>query len=211
MVYHAVFAGVCLPSLGQLVDQVHVPGKTPGAADASHRGQAAEVYSDADGNVPLLGRSHYFAHLVFISEVPRVQAQAIHAAFGALQRQLVVEVNISYQWNADLFLDFRHCLGGFHVGNRTADYFAARFFELVDLPDRRGHVPGVGLGHGLNGDVSAAAYLYAAHVNRFGWPTFVKHSQMPRKPRSCCLDITRYRGETPREGASVAAGFVPVG
>ena len=59
-----------------------------------NRGKAAEVDADADGDVAFLGGLHHFAHLVGVAEVAGIEAQAVHAAGGALQGQLVMEVDI---------------------------------------------------------------------------------------------------------------------
>ena len=58
------------------------------------RGQAAEVYPDADGDVALLGFFHDQADLVLVAEVAGVEAKAVNPSVGALQGELVVEVDV---------------------------------------------------------------------------------------------------------------------
>ena len=173
MVHDAVFAGLGLAGLGQPVDQVHVAGESPGAANAAHRGQAAEVYADADGDVAFLGGLHHLFDLLFVAQVAGVEAQAVHAAPGALQGQLVVEVNVGDEGNVNSLLDFGHCLGCCQVRHGGADDVAAHLFQFVNLADGGLHIAGVGLGHRLDGDFSPAADLDVAHVNRLGNPPLV--------------------------------------
>ena len=168
MVHDAVLPLPGLSGLGQLVDQVHVPGEAPGAPDAAHRGQAAEIDPDPDGYVPLLGNLHHFFHLVFVAQVAGIQAQAVHPAHSALDGQLVVEVDVGDERDVDLLLDFRHGLGRFHVGHRRPDDVAARLFQFVNLAHGGLHVPRIGLGHGLDGDVGVPAYFHAADVHWLG-------------------------------------------
>ncbi len=85
VVDNAVLALPGLARLGQLVHQVHVPGESPGPPDAAHRREAAEVHADADGDLALLGRPDHLPHLALVAQIARVEAQAVHTAFDALQ------------------------------------------------------------------------------------------------------------------------------
>ena len=177
----AVVAGLGLAGFGQAVDQVHVAGESAGATDAAHRGETAEVHADADGDVAFLGGLDHFAHLVGVAKVAGIEAQAVHAAGGALQGQLVMEVDIGNQGNVNLLLDLGHCLGGFHVGHRRADDFTTRLFQLVNLAHGGLHVAGVGFSHGLDGNVGATANFHTANVHGFGnSPFVVSHGQHRR-------------------------------
>ena len=168
VVHYAVVARLRFAGLGQTVHQVHVAGEAAGASDTAHWREAAEIDADADGDVALLGRLHHLAHLVFVAQVARIESQAVHAAGGALQGQLVVEVDVGDERNVNLLFDLRHRLGGLHIGHRRADNLATRLFQLVDLSHRRLHVAGVGFSHRLDGHIGVAAHLHAAHVHRFG-------------------------------------------
>ena len=167
-------------------------GEAAGAPDAAHRGQAAEVDPDADGDVLGLGRRRHLAHLVLVAQVAGVEAQAVHAALQALEGELVVEVDVGDERDVYLLLDLAHGDGGVHVGNGGADDVAARLFQLVNLPHGGRHVAGVGLGHGLDGDFGVAAHLDAADVDRFGWPS-LNHPFCPPLCRSGRPGLPLYR------------------
>ena len=118
-----------------------------------------------------LGRGGHFAHLVLVAQVAGVEAQAVNAAFEALEGELVVEVDVGDERDVYPLLYLAHGDGGVHVGNGGADDVAARLFQLVNLAHGGRHVAGIGLGHGLDGDFGVAAHLDAADVDRFGWPS----------------------------------------
>ena len=147
MVNHAVIAGLGFAGFGQAVHQVHMAGEAARAPDAAHRGQAAEVDANADGDAPRLRRLHHLPHLLLVPQIARIQPQAVHPAGGALQRQLIVKMDVGHQRNADLPLDFRHSFGGFQIRHGGADDFAAGFLQLVDLPHGGFHIAGVRFGH----------------------------------------------------------------
>ena len=68
--------------------------------------------------------------------------------------------------------DSPHSLGRRHIGYRYPDDLAARLLQTEDLIHRGCHIIGAGIGHGLNGDRSAAAHRDAAHKNLSGhWYT----------------------------------------
>ena len=147
MVNHAVIAGLRLAGLGQPVHQIHMAGESARAPDAPHRRQAAKVDANADGNAPRLRRPHHLPHLLLVPQIARIQPQAVHPAGGALQRQLIVKMDVGHQRNADLPLDFRHRFGGLQIRHGGADDFAARLLQLVDLPHGGFHIAGVRFGH----------------------------------------------------------------
>ena len=118
VVNDAVIAFLGLARLGQLVDQVHVPGEPARPSDAAHRRQAAKIHADADGDVALFGRFHHLPHLVLVPQVAGVQPQTVHATRGAFQRQLIVKVDVGNQRYVDLLLDLRHRFGRVHVRHR---------------------------------------------------------------------------------------------
>ena len=56
--------------------------------------QAAEVDADANGNVARLGRGDHLPHLVLVAQVAGIESQAVDAAGGAFQRQLIVKMDV---------------------------------------------------------------------------------------------------------------------
>ncbi len=95
---------------------------------------------------------------------------------------MVVKVNVRDNRDAHLPLYPGQRLGRFHVGNGAADDLTAGLFELVDLSHRRGNVPGVRLGHGLDGDRSVSADLNSAYCHGLGHATLF-HSANPPSER----------------------------
>jgi len=148
-----------------------MPGEPLGSADAPHRWEASEVNTDTNWHVTLFGSAHNLSYLVFIAQVSGVQTEAVYTTFKAFKGKLVMEMDIGNQGNIDLFLDFSHRLSRISVGHCAADQFASGLFQFVDLFDRGFHVSSVSLGHGLDCDVRATAYLNAAHVDRLGCST----------------------------------------
>ena len=85
-----------------------------------------------------------------------------------------MEMNVGYEGNVNLLLDLHHGLGRCHVGHGAADDLTANLLQLPDLPNRCRHIPGVGFGHGLDGDVGSAADLDSADLHRHSDPTFIQ-------------------------------------
>jgi len=61
-------------------------------------------------------------------------------------------MNVGDQWNFDLRTNLPDCRSVFFLGNRDANYFAARFFQSVNLIERSLHVKRVGRRHRLHPD-----------------------------------------------------------
>ena len=83
----------------------------------------------------------------------------------ALQRQLVVEVDIRHQRDVDGPADATHGLRRRHIRHRHPDDIAPRLLQPEDLGHGGGHILRPGVAHGLDGDIRPAAYRDAAHMN----------------------------------------------
>ena len=76
--------------------------------------QGTGVDADTDRNIFVTGAVHNHADTLFVTDVARVNAQAVDAVFGHFQCDTVVEVDIRDQRNADLLFDQLECFGGIH-------------------------------------------------------------------------------------------------
>ena len=126
-----------------------------------------------DGNVSFFSGSNHLSNLVFVPQVSGVEAKTVNSALDALQRQLVMEVDVRNQWNVYQVFDLAHGLGGLHVRDRAANYLATRLFQLMDLPNGGGHIPGIRFSHGLNGDVGSATDFYSTNGDLLGNSAFI--------------------------------------
>jgi hypothetical protein len=103
--------------------------------------------------------------LLVPADVARIDADAVRAGVDRLERQRVVEVDVGDDRDRRLAHD---PLQGSHVvlaRHRAAHQVAARLRDRADLTHRCVVVGGLRLGHRLDGDRRAAAYLHAADVD----------------------------------------------
>ncbi len=114
--------------------------------------QRTGVHADADRDAVVARGLDHGAHAILAPDVARVDAQAVHAGLGHGERDLVVEVDVRDQRHADLRADLREGGRGIHARHRDAHDVGARGGQLVDLPDRRRDVAGLGVGHALHRD-----------------------------------------------------------
>jgi hypothetical protein len=104
-----------------------------------------------------LGRSHHPGKLGSAAEVAGIDADALGAVFHGRHCQQVIEMDVGDEGNGDLRPDAANGLGGLDIEHRHPDDLAARLLEAVDLGDRRLHIAGIGIGHGLDGNWGIAA------------------------------------------------------
>src|SRR5206468_4139283 len=83
--------------------------------------ERARVDADANRDLLLLGDVHDLLHELLAADVPGVEAQAVDSLLQRDQRQLVVEVDVGHERDADLPLDLAELLGGLTDGHRAAD------------------------------------------------------------------------------------------
>ncbi len=119
--------------------------------------QASAVDPDADGDSLLAGLLDHRPDAVLAADVARIDAQAGRAAVRGHQRQAVVEVDVRHHGDGRPGADLMEDLAGLLGGNAHPDDFAAVRRVVVDLVDRRLHIPRVGLGHALHADGGVAA------------------------------------------------------
>src|SRR5258707_3299678 len=123
------------------------------------------MYPYPDRNRTDLGEAHDHHHELLAADVAGVQAQAVHALLEGNEGELVVEVDVGHERDADLPLDLAELLGGVAHGHRAPHDVATRGLQRPDLEQRRLHVPRVGLRHRLHGDGRAAAHLDAPELD----------------------------------------------
>ena len=87
--------------------------------------QGAGVNADTDRNIFIAGAVHDHANTLFVTDIARVNTQAIDAVFGHFQCDAVVEVDISHQRNADLLFDQLERLSGIHGWDGDANNIRA--------------------------------------------------------------------------------------
>ena len=90
--------------------------------------QGTGVNADTDRNIFIAGAVHDHADTLFVTDVARVNTQAIDAVLGHFQCDAVVEVNISHQRNADLLFDQFERLSRIHGRDGDANNIRADTF-----------------------------------------------------------------------------------
>ncbi len=133
--------------------------------------QRTGVNADADRDIFIAGAVHHRADTRFVTDVARVDAQAVDAVFGHFQRDAVVEVDIGHQRHVDLLFDQLERLGGIHGRDGDADDVRAHALQRFDLIDRRFHIGGARVGHRLHGDRCPIADRHLPNVNPFRFST----------------------------------------
>jgi hypothetical protein len=127
--------------------------------------ERSRVHADPDRDAALLGEADDLEHELLAADVAGVQAQPVHPLLEGDQRQLVVEVDVRDERNADLALDLAQLLRGLAHRHRAADDLATGGFQRPDLEERGLDVARVGLRHRLHGDGRAAAHLHVAELD----------------------------------------------
>lgn len=105
------------------------------------------------------------ADALFITDIARINSQAVNAIFSDFKGNTIVKVDISNQRDIDLLFDKTKSLCGIHRGHGYAHNIYANAFQRFDLSDRRGNAGGTGVGHGLNGNRRAVTHRHLADVN----------------------------------------------
>ena len=129
--------------------------------------QGTGVDPDADGHMVHLGAVRHPAHLLRAADVAGVDAHFVNAVFHGGDGQRVVKMNVRHQRHRALIHQPPHRPGARPIVHRNAHQIAPRRRQLPDLLQGGGHVPGVRIGHGLNGNRRAAADQYAARLYLF--------------------------------------------
>ena len=84
------------------------------------------------------------------ADVSRIDPEPVRAGLESGESQAVVKVDVCNQRGANLLLDlFERCSSLFIRHSQSHDLTPGSL-KLLDLPDRRSHIPGVRVGHGLN-------------------------------------------------------------
>src|SRR5262249_2508999 len=114
----------------------------------------------------ILGQVDDFLDEALAPDVAGIEAEPVHALLEGDERQLVVEVDVGDERDADLALDLAELLGRLSHGHRAAHDLAAGRLQRPDLQERRLDVPRVGLRHRLHGDGRIATHLHLAQRDR---------------------------------------------
>src|SRR3989304_4426676 len=98
-------------------------------------------------------------------DIARIEAQAVHPLLERLERQPVVEVDVSNEGDADLGANRAPDGRGLPTGAGEPHHLTARRLQGPDLIDGGLDVAGIGLGHGLDRDRRVPADLERAHLD----------------------------------------------
>src|SRR5690606_7889043 len=98
-----------------------------------HRGDGAEVDANADGGAALLGLRDDLADILFLTDIARVEAQAVNAGVEGLEGEGVLEVNVGDERDGRVRDDVGQGRGGLAVRDGDTDDLAADVGELLDL------------------------------------------------------------------------------
>ena len=112
----------------------------------------AGVDTNADRTAVILGRLDDFLHTLCIADVARVDPQAGSARLGRFNRAFVVEMDIGDDRHRAFAHDFFKSHGRGLVRRRDANNVGPRLCRPQNLLQRRLHIMGEGVGHGLHGD-----------------------------------------------------------
>ena len=146
----------------------HALGSQPAVFGKNVLFQGTGVHPDADGHVVGLGAVRHPAHLVCPANVAGVDAHFVDAVLHGGDGQGVVKVNVRHQGHRAGVHQCANRPGARPVVHRHAHQVAPRRCQPLDLIQGGGHVPGVRVGHGLNGDRGPAADQYAACADLLG-------------------------------------------
>src|SRR4030067_52181 len=125
--------------------------------------QGACVYPYANRYAVVLAGIDNGLNLPSLSDVPRVYSEAINPSFDRLQGKLVIEVDISDQWNADLRPYLINGLSVPLIQDCNPHKFTTGLFKSLYLEDCGVDVMGLCVGHGLDGDGGIPADLDVAY------------------------------------------------
>ena len=127
--------------------------------------ERAPVHPDADGDMVHLTAVHHRLHPVGRADVPRVDAELFAAVLHGGDGQPIVEVHVRHQGDMDFIHDIPESLRRILIEDGGADDFTACRLQTMDLGHGGRRVPGIGVGHGLDGDGSAATHGHGVDEN----------------------------------------------
>ena len=125
--------------------------------------EGAAVDADADGDMMGLAAVHHRLHSVGGADVARVDAELFAAVLHGGDGQPVIKMYVCHKRQVDPVHDVPDRPGRVHIEHGGADDLAARRLQPVYLLYGGLCVPGVRVGHGLDGHRGAAAHGHAAH------------------------------------------------
>ena len=123
------------------------------------------VDADADGDPPLAARVGHRAHPLGRADVAGVDADLVHPLPRALERKLIVKMNVRDQRDVDGAFDLASFLRRRHIRHSHTDNLAPGLLQPEDLRDGRRRVLGVRVAHGLDRNRRAAAHGHLPHMD----------------------------------------------
>src|SRR5262249_39089155 len=121
--------------------------------------QRAAVDADADRYPALGGELDHLLDAPALADVAGIEPEAVHALLERDERQLVIEMDVGDERDANAALDLAELFRCLAHRNGDAHNVAARRLQGPDLVARGARVAGVGLRHRLDGDRGIAANL----------------------------------------------------
>ena len=119
--------------------------------------EAPGVDPDADRAAIGLGGADHFGDPLRGADIARIDPEAGRALVGGFQRALVMEMDVRNDRHLGSARDLVEMPGRFFGGAGDADDIGTHFLAAADLVDRRSHILGRGVGHGLDADRRIAA------------------------------------------------------
>ena len=130
--------------------------------------KGATVDTDTDRNITFPGHIDHRLDPFPASNISRIDTNLVRAILHRSDRQSIIKMNICYQWNMNLFLDFLQCLCGLHCRHRTADDLAACCLQLKNLLYCCLHIFCLCVCHRLDKNRIASSNLSVSDLYYFG-------------------------------------------
>ena len=130
--------------------------------------ETSRIHADADRDMARAAGLGHSPDVFLAADVAGVDADLVNAARRRLERQTIVEMDVSHERDVDALLYGADSFGRAHVGDRHAHDIAARLLKGEDLADRGLYVPGLGVAHRLDAYGCAAAHGDGADGDLFG-------------------------------------------
>lgn len=118
-----------------------------------------------DWNVFIVCIVNYYVNMFFIIDIVRVNMQIIDVVFCYFQCNVIVEVDVSYQWYVNLLFDEFECFCCVYCWYGYMDDISVNVFQCFDLIDCCFDVCCMCIGYGLYGDGSIIVNWYIFNVN----------------------------------------------
>jgi hypothetical protein len=119
------------------------------------KGSGIDPYSDRD--VPRQRFLDDFLDSFTAADISGIDAEPVSAGLEGGESKAVVKVDVRNQRGKNLLLDLLESFSSLFIRHGQPHNVTPGSLKLLDLPDRRIHIPGVRVGHGLNRNGRPAA------------------------------------------------------